>query len=129
MNSRNHLLRRTGLVAIVLVMLLAGLLPGGAAQAAAPDLLPPCGQPPAAGNWTINASCDLSSVTIAPRNVTITNNATVTITGGRWLNVDFTNRYLRILPGSKLLIQPGARLYSFQLGHTCLLYTSPSPRD
>ena len=80
----------------------------------------PCGPPPAAANWTINVSCEIGSNTIAPRNVTITNNATVTIFGGRWLNVDFTNYYLRILPGSKLLIRPGARLYTLPLGHTFL---------
>lgn len=119
MNNDKSILRTIS-VAAVLLLLLAALLPAGPAGAAAPDLLPPCGQPPAAGNWTINASCDLNASVIAPQNVTISNNALVTIPGGRWLNVDFTNRYLRILPGSALLIQPGARTYSFQLGHTFL---------
>ncbi|MEZ4767907.1 MAG: serine hydrolase [Caldilineales bacterium] len=52
--------------------------------------------------------------------MTITNNALVTVPGGRWLNVDFTTYYLRIMPGSALLVQPGARAYSFLLGHTFL---------
>ena len=120
MNTGKHIFRVAGQVAVLLLLLLSILLPAGAAQAAAPDLLPPCGQPPAAGNWTINASCDLKSPVIAPQNVTITNNATVTVPGGRWLNVDFTNSYLRIMPGSALLIQPGGRAYSFLLGHTFL---------
>ena len=119
MNINQLSFRRAAGVALLLI-LLTSLLPAGAVQAGAPDLLPPCGQPPAAGNWTINASCDLTSVVIAPQNVTITNNATVTVPGGGWLNVDFLNRYLRIMPGSALLIQPGARVYSFQLGHTFL---------
>ncbi|MCB0206383.1 MAG: hypothetical protein KDH89_16300, partial [Anaerolineae bacterium] len=117
MNTNKLTLRTMGLAGLLLV-LLATLLPAGLVQAAAPDL-PPCGQPPA-GNWTINASCDLSAAVIAPQNVTITNNALVTVPGGRWLNVDFTNYYLRILPGSALLIQPGGRTYSFLLGHTFL---------
>ena len=109
MNTRILKRREAGLAGILLSLLIS-LLPAGAAQAGAPDLLPPCGQPPAAGNWTINASCDLTSLVIAPQNITITNNATVAVPGGRWLNVDFVNRYLRIMPGSKLLIQPGARV-------------------
>ena len=120
MNTGKHTFRVAGQAAVLLLLLVSMLLPARVAKAAAPDLLPPCGQPPAVGNWTINASCDLTAPVIAPQNVTITNNATVTIPGGRWLNVDFRNRYLRILPGSALLIQPGARAYSFRLGHTFL---------
>ena len=110
---------RPALFVLVLALLAASLLPASRASAQEPELAP-CGPPPAAANWIINASCEISANTIAPRNVTITNNATVTIFGGRWLNVDFTNYYLRILPGSKLLIRPGARLYTLPLGHTFL---------
>lgn len=110
---------RPALFVLVLALLAASLLPASRASAQEPDLAP-CGPPPAAANWTINVSCEIGANTIAPRNVTITNNATVTIFGGRWLNVDFTNYYLRILPGSKLLIRPGARLYTLPLGHTFL---------
>ena len=78
MNTNKLTLRTMGLAGLLLV-LLATLLPAGLVQAAAPDL-PPCGQPPA-GNWTINASCDLSAAVIAPQNVTITNNALVTVPG------------------------------------------------
>jgi beta-lactamase class A len=112
-------LRRWALSAVVLALLVTWALPAGDANAQAPELAS-CGPPPAAANWTINVSCEISANTIAPQNVTITNNATVTIFGGRWLNVDFTNSYLRILPGSKLLIRPGARLYTLPLGHTFL---------
>jgi hypothetical protein len=112
-------LRRWALGFVMVALLLASILPAGQAGAQAPELAP-CGPPPAAANWTINVSCEIGSNTIASRNVTITNNATVTIFGGRWLNVDFTNYYLRILPGSKLLIRPGARLYTLPLGHTFL---------
>lgn len=118
MNTDKSIVRTIRLAAI-LVLLLTMLLPAGQVGAQAPELAP-CGPPPAAANWTINASCEISANTIAPRNVTITNNATVTIFGGRWLNVDFTTYYLRILPGSKLLIRPGARLYTLPLGHTFL---------
>jgi beta-lactamase class A len=118
MNMDKSIVRTIGLAA-VLVLLLSTLLPASRASAQEPELAP-CGPPPAAANWTINASCEISADTIAPQNVTITNNATVTIFGGRWLNVDFTNFYLRILPGSKLLIRPGARLYTLPLGHTFL---------
>jgi beta-lactamase class A len=107
------------LLALVLALVAASLLPAGNADAQAPELAP-CGPPPAAANWTINASCEISADTIASQNVTISNNATVTIFAGRWLNVDFTSFYLRILPGSKLLIRPGARLYTLPLGHTFL---------
>ena len=62
----------------------------------------------------------MDSNVIAPRNVTITNNATVTIPGGKWLNVDFTTYYLRILPGSKVIVQPNGRLYTLPLGHNFL---------
>lgn len=110
---------RPALIVLVLTLLAASLWPASRAGAQEPELAP-CGPPPAAANWTINASCEISANTIAPRNVTITNNATVAIFGGRWLNVDFTNYYLRILPGSKLLIRPGARLYTLPLGHTFL---------
>lgn len=105
---------------LLLALLLALLLPTGVAAAQTQSFLPPCGQPPAAGNWTINVSCDLGANVIVPQNVTITNNATLTIPGGRWLNVDFTNFYLRITPGARVLIQPGARLYTLPLGHTFL---------
>jgi beta-lactamase class A len=118
MNRDKSFVRTIGLAA-VLVLWLGALLPASRASAQQPELAP-CGPPPAAANWTINASCEISANTIAPRNVTIANNATVTIFGGRWLNVDFTNYYLRILPGSKLLIRPGARLYTLSLGHTFL---------
>lgn len=118
MNRDKAIVRTIGLAA-ALVLLLTTLLPASRASAQEPELAP-CGPPPAAANWTINVSCEIGANTIAPRNVTITNNATVTIFGGRWLNVDFTNYYLRILPGSKLLIRPGARLYTLPLGHTFL---------
>jgi beta-lactamase class A len=118
MNTDKSIARTIGLAA-VLVLLLTTLLPANRASAQEPELAP-CGPPPAAANWTINVSCEIGANTIAPRNVTITNNATVTIFGGRWLNVDFTTYYLRILPGSKLLIRPGARLYTLPLGHTFL---------
>ncbi len=110
---------RPALIALVLALMAASLLPASHAGAQAPELAP-CGPPPAAANWTINVSCEIGAGAIAPMNVAITNNATVTIFGGRWLNVDFTNFYLRILPGSKLLIQPGARLYTLPLGHIFL---------
>lgn len=118
MNTDKSIARMIGLAG-VLVLLLAALLPAGHAAAQAPELAP-CGPPPAAANWTINVSCEISADTIAPQNVTIGNNATVAIFAGRWLNVDFTSFYLRILPGSKLLIRPGARLYTLPLGHTFL---------
>lgn len=120
MNLRNTPSHRLFKVSILLSLLLTILLPAGAVQAQEEAPLASCGQPPAAANWTINASCEISTGTIASMNVTITNNATVTIFGGRWLNVDFTTYYLRILPGSKLLIRPGARLYTLPLGHTFL---------
>ena len=119
MKTTVHTLRRWILGAAMLALALTSTLPASPAGAQAPELAP-CGPPPAAANWTINASCEISANTIAPRNVTIANNATVTVFGGRWLNVDFTNYYLRILPGSRLLIQPGARLYTLPLGHTFL---------
>ena len=79
-------LRRWAFGFVTVALLLAGILPAGQAGAQAPELAP-CGPPPPAANWTINVSCEIGSNTIAPRNVTITNNATVTIFGGRWLNV------------------------------------------
>ncbi len=103
MNTGNSFVGRLFQTSILLCLLLASLLPAGAVQAQEREPLAPCGQPPAAANWTINASCDLSADTIVPRNVTITNNATVSVPAGRWLNVDFTTYYLRILPGSKVL--------------------------
>ncbi len=118
MHMDKSIVRTIGLAA-VLVLLLTTLLPASYADAQEPELAP-CAPPPAAANWIINVNCEIGVNTIASRNVTITNNATVTIFGGRWLNVDFTTYYLRILPGSKLLIRPGARLYTLALAHTFL---------
>lgn len=66
---------------------------------------------PKQGDWEIIRSCALPADHRAPRNITIKEGATMTIPNGRSLDFDFANYRLRIMPGGKLIIQPGGRIY------------------
>src|SRR5688500_2591412 len=89
-------------------------------------VLPACGQPPAAVNWMISESCTLNADVIPPRNVIVTNGAALRMPCGIQINVDFTICDLRIMPGSKVMLEPNARLYTLTLGHTFLNSTDGS---
>jgi hypothetical protein len=65
---------------------------------------------PETGDWTISEDCTLVSDSIAPGNVNVQNNSTLTISPGVTLDMDFVNQYLHIEFGSGVLIQSGGTL-------------------
>lgn len=77
---------------------------------------PPCNSP-ATGNWIVNQSCDLIPSAVILGDVTVTNNATLTINNNRYLGVDFRTNEVRIRNGSRLIIKNGARLFRHPIHH------------
>lgn len=67
--------------------------------------------PPTTGDWVITADCTITTAITAPANVAVENQALVTIENGAALVIDFHNHYLKVLPGSGVLIQAGGKVY------------------
>ena len=68
-----------------------------------------CG-PPVSGNWIISSDCTMTSSDVAPGNVTVQNNAVLTIPSGITLNIDFANFDLIIKSGGSVLVKSGGEL-------------------
>lgn len=67
--------------------------------------------PPTSGTWTITQDCEISTLVSYDHDLTIDNNATVTIKSNGNFNLDFANKKLTIKYGSKLYIINGGKLY------------------
>lgn len=69
----------------------------------------PCSVP-VSENWIITSDCNLMSSAIAPANVWIQNNSTLTILDGVTLGMDFAKFNLTVFSGSGALIQYGGTI-------------------
>jgi hypothetical protein len=78
-----------------------------ASDCAVPDL----------GNWIIDSDCDLAQNEIVPQNLVVRDGATLRVLNGRSLNVDFSNFRLQVASDSRVLIENGGRIHTFQVGH------------
>ncbi len=68
--------------------------------------------PPAPPNtWLIDQSCTMVGNQVAPSNITISNDATLTIAPGSSLDVNFQTSFLHVSPGSRLIVSPTARIF------------------
>ncbi len=67
-------------------------------------------------NWLVNASCEISVIQIAPRNLSVINGATLTIESTGELILDMRNRQINIDPDSRIVVQDGGRIRSNQIG-------------
>ncbi|MBW4653145.1 MAG: class A beta-lactamase-related serine hydrolase [Kaiparowitsia implicata GSE-PSE-MK54-09C] len=72
---------------------------------------------PDSGNWVIDSDCDLVQNEIAPQNVVVRDGATLAVLNGRSLNIDFSNFRLQVASDSRVLIENGGRIHTFQVGH------------
>lgn len=95
-------------------LVLAALLVGIAVRARAASALADCA-PPATGDWLVAASCELRASYGAPGGVRIATGATLRLTDGAVLGIDFGAAALRIDSGGKLLIDPGSRVDALRL--------------
>lgn len=67
--------------------------------------------PPAAGNWTVAASCDLAGAAAVTGNVTVQPGVTLTLAPGASLNINFAARHLRVRSGARVILRAGARIH------------------
>jgi len=67
--------------------------------------------PPGAGNWVITSSCDITGKTVVFGNVTVQNNATLTIKTNQYLSIDFFQFRLLVKDGSRVIIKNGGRVF------------------
>jgi hypothetical protein len=66
---------------------------------------------PASGAWMVTQSCILISSAIAPANVIVEQNVTLTIDANAALNIDFSSSHLRIRSGAKVVIEAGGKIH------------------
>jgi len=66
--------------------------------------------PPQTSNWNINLDCTIEDSLIAPADLIVEGNATLTIVEGGVVDLDFPNHRLRVTPGSKLVVKPGGSI-------------------
>lgn len=69
----------------------------------------PCGLSGTA-DWNITSDCTIDSIVTAPKNVTVSNGATLTIGSSGALDIDFDNRALKALNGSRIKIKNGGKI-------------------
>jgi hypothetical protein len=67
--------------------------------------------PPLSGDWTLGESCNMSTNTIIPGNLTINNSASLGITSGAAVDFNFTSKHVIVQNGSKLLVTNSSKLY------------------
>jgi hypothetical protein len=99
-------------ISLPTVLTLLGFLLTSEAVSAAPACTPP-----ASGNWTVTQSCDLAPSAVILGDVTVQNNATLTVENNRYLAVDFRVNEVRVRDGSKLVIKSGGRLFRHPIHH------------
>lgn len=66
--------------------------------------------PPSSGDWNLMQDCYVYRPEIIPANLTIDNNATLTVTASGSMDVDFLNHHILIKTGSKLKILAGGKV-------------------
>jgi hypothetical protein len=66
---------------------------------------------PNQGDWEIINSCSVLSNHRVPGNIIVKEGVTMTIPEGRTLDMDFVNHLLQIMPGGKVIIKSGGKIY------------------
>lgn len=66
---------------------------------------------PNTGGWIISKSCTVSGNAIAPENVIVEQNLTLTIAENAALDIDFTTFHLLIKSGAKVVIKIGGKIH------------------
>ncbi|GEM_PF-1182234 len=69
----------------------------------------PCGFPET-GDWVLSESCTVNESLSAPGNLTVQNNAVLTVGDKGAINIDFVNQYLKVKDGSGVFIKDGGKL-------------------
>jgi len=72
-------------------------------------LLPPC-VVPVSGDWEVSFDCNMIASDVAPGNVTVKNNAILTILSGVTFDINQTNSDLIIMSGGQVLVKSGGSL-------------------
>lgn len=67
--------------------------------------------PPATGVWDVTEDCTVELDAVAPDNVVVHENISLTIDDGVTLDIDFTNHNLTVENGAKVIIQPGGKIF------------------
>lgn len=67
-------------------------------------------------NWVVNASCEISGIRIAPRGLSVTGGATLTVENTGELILDMRNFRIDIDPASRIVVENGGRIRSNQIG-------------
>jgi hypothetical protein len=99
-------LHRPVVASIAVCMSLAELGFASAAECAFPDNV----------NWVVSASCEVSAIRIAPQNLSVTNGATLTVESSGEIILDMRNFAINVAPDSRLIVEPGGRVRSNQIG-------------
>jgi len=66
---------------------------------------------PNTGEWIISQGCTVSGNSIAPENVIVEQNVTLTIAENAALDIDFTTFHLLIKSGAKVVIKDGGKIF------------------
>lgn len=64
--------------------------------------------PPESGDWVIGKDCTMWRDATAPRDLIVKNNAVLRVAAGVTLDIDFVAHALRVAPGARVQLQPGA---------------------
>jgi hypothetical protein len=101
-----RVLRQSTRPSIVGFISLAGATSSGAAECVFPDNI----------DWVVNNTCEVSGIRIAPQNLTIANGATLTVESSGEIILDMRNFAVNVAPNARLIVAPGGRLRSNQIG-------------
>jgi hypothetical protein len=67
--------------------------------------------PPVTGDWVITADCTMEQSAIAPANVIINENVTLTLASDVYLDIDFSSYHLKTKLGAKAILKSGAKIF------------------
>lgn len=77
-------------------------------------LAAPACEVPGSGDWIVRSSCDLIQNATAPRNISVRNGATLRVSNGSVLTIDFPKFNLRVANDSRVLVAPRGKIWSAQ---------------
>ena len=67
-------------------------------------------------NWIVDASCEVSAIRIAPRSLSVTGGAVLTVESSGEIILDMRRFRIDVDPDARIVVEPGGRIRSNQIG-------------
>ncbi|VAW90083.1 hypothetical protein MNBD_GAMMA17-176, partial [hydrothermal vent metagenome] len=71
---------------------------------------------PDSANWVVDLSCEISTIQISPRSLSVINGAILTVENSGELILDMRNFRINVDPDSRIIVEDGGRIRSNQIG-------------